>query len=78
MAKDRNAANQGISSLLPKLSDPDPDIRFMQLNDLANILHSSGSEYIKNDNHTAARLIDALLKVLSDGNGEVQNKALNW
>lgn len=78
MARDRSAAQQGIASLLGKLNDPDPDIRFMQLNDLANILNASASEYIKTDLHTAAKLIDAALKALTDQNGEVQNQALRW
>lgn len=78
MAKDRNAAAQGIATLLTKLYDPDPDIRFMQLSDLNNILVAPASEYIKNDTHTAARIIEGLLKSLSDQHGEVQNQALKW
>ncbi|RMZ84812.1 hypothetical protein DV737_g1040, partial [Chaetothyriales sp. CBS 132003] len=76
MAKDRSAAAQGIATLLTKLNDPDPDIRFMQLNDLNNILHAPASEYVKSDNHTAARVMEGLLKSLTDQHGEVQNQAL--
>ncbi|RMZ76541.1 hypothetical protein DV738_g4907, partial [Chaetothyriales sp. CBS 135597] len=76
MAKDRNAAAQGIGNLLTKLNDPDPDIRFMQLNDLNNILVVPASEYIKNDNHTASRVMEGVLKSLTDQHGEVQNQAL--
>jgi hypothetical protein len=78
MARDRGAAQQGISTLLGKLNDPDPDIRFMQLSDLTSILNAPASDYLKNDTHTAARIIDGLLKALSDQNGEVQNQALKW
>lgn len=78
MAKDRNAAMQGIAVLLMKLSDPDPDIRFMQLSDLTNILLADASSYIKDDTHTAARIIEGLLQALADTNGEVQNQALKW
>ena len=78
MAKDRSQAAQGIATLLTKLNDPDPDIRFMQLSDLTNILASPASEYVKTDTHTAARVIEGLLKALADTNGEVQNQALRW
>jgi cullin-associated NEDD8-dissociated protein 1 len=77
-AKDRAAAAQGITTLLSKLNDPDPDIRFMQLNDLANILVAPASIYVCCDTHTAARIVEGLLKSLSDSNGEVQNQALKW
>lgn len=78
MAKDRAAAAQGLATLLQKLNDPDPDIRFMQLSDLSNILVASASSYISNDTHTAARVVEGLLKSLSDQHGEVQNQALKW
>ncbi|KAK4941932.1 hypothetical protein LTR10_018262 [Elasticomyces elasticus] len=76
MARDRSSAQQSISSLLTKISDPDPDIRFMQLSDLTSVLQSPSTEYIHQDTHTAARLIEALLKALADQHGEVQNQAL--
>ena len=78
MAKDRATVAQGIAALLSKLSDPDPDIRYMQLSDLSNILSAPASSYINTDNHTAARIIEGLLKALSDQHGEVQNQALKW
>ena len=71
-------AMQSILGLLPKLEDPDPDIRFMQLNDLAAILVTPGSESLRSDAHTAAKVIDRIIKALTDGNGEVQNQALKW
>ena len=78
MAGTRGSVHASIAALLTKVGDPDPDIRFMQLSDLASILSSPSSEYIRNENHTVARIIDALLKALGDQNGEVQNQALKW
>ena len=78
MAKDRGSMTQSISVLLNKLNDPDPDIRFMQLSDLANILTSPTSEHLKNDPGQTGRIIDGLLKALADQHGEVQNQALKW
>ncbi len=78
MAKDRASAAQALAALLPKLHDPDPDIRFMSLSDLSNILVAPASSYISNDSNTAARVVDGLLKSLTDTNGEVQNQALKW
>lgn len=69
---------QSVASLLQKLDDPDPDIRFMQLNDLAAILTQPGSESLRSDAHTAARVVDRVVKALTDSNGEVQNQALKW
>ncbi|OAL37108.1 hypothetical protein AYO20_03585 [Fonsecaea nubica] len=76
MARDRSSAQHGVAQLLNKINDPDPDIRFMQLSDLTEILESPSSEYIRTDHHTAARIIDGLLKALADPHGEVQNQAL--
>jgi cullin-associated NEDD8-dissociated protein 1 len=50
----------------------------MQLSDLTNILLSPASDYIRTDTHTAARIIEGLLKALADQHGEVQNQALKW
>lgn len=71
-------AMQSILGLLPKLDHPDPDIRFMQLNDLASILEKPGSESLRSDSHTSAKVIDRVIKALTDTNGEVQNQALKW
>jgi cullin-associated NEDD8-dissociated protein 1 len=78
MARDRNAAQSSIAMLLTKINDPDPDIRFMQLSDLTTILLSPSSDFVRNDTHTAARIIEGLLKALADQHGEVQNQALKW
>lgn len=78
MANERSRVQSSISSLLPKLEDPDSDIRFMSLSDLANLLSAPASTYIVNDTHSSAKIIDGLLKVLNDSHGEVQNQALKW
>lgn len=78
MARDRGTTASALSTLLSKLNDPDPDIRFMQLSDLAGILTSPSSEYFKTDLGTVGRVIEGLLKALSDQHGDVQNQALKW
>lgn len=65
-------------SLLSKLNDPDPDIRFMSLDDVLKNLTSPSSEFLAGDNITSARLVDGILKALDDQHGEVQNQALKW
>ncbi|RVX75107.1 hypothetical protein B0A52_01384 [Exophiala mesophila] len=76
MSRDRSGTQMSIANLLSKLNDPDPDIRFMQLSDLSNLLNATSSEYLRSDPHMAARIIEGLLKALSDPHGEVQNQAL--
>ncbi|KAH7033640.1 TATA-binding protein interacting [Microdochium trichocladiopsis] len=71
-----NPTPQTISALLTKLSDPDPDFRFMSLNDLSQILASQKSDFLRQDYNTAARIVDAVIKTLDDQNGEVQNLAV--
>ncbi|EXJ78780.1 hypothetical protein A1O1_09182 [Capronia coronata CBS 617.96] len=66
MAKDRSAAQQGISSLLSKINDPDPDIRYMQLSDLANILLSPASDVGPLAARTPGDIIAPLIDKLTD------------
>ena len=75
---DRQAAQQSLDSLLGKLSDPDPDIRYMSLNDVLGILNSFSSIYLSHDQASSSRLSDGLLKALDDQHGDVQNQALKW
>lgn len=65
-----------VTSLLNKLSDPDPDFRFMALNDLSSILSAQKPENFSNDYNLAARTLDGLIKGLDDNVGEVQNLAI--
>jgi hypothetical protein len=78
MSTSRASSAHNISSMLMKLHDPDPDIRFMQLSDLHNALSSSSTEWLRSDPNQAGRIIDGLLKSLTDQHGEVQNQALKW
>ncbi|KAK2767024.1 hypothetical protein FQN54_006341 [Arachnomyces sp. PD_36] len=73
---DRMSHTQGLINLLGKLDDPDPDIRYMSLNDLLSQLSHPGSNYLSHDPSTGGKLVDGLLKALSDQHGEVQNQAL--
>lgn len=74
---DRHAINN-LHGLLSKLSDPDPDMRYMSLNDLQGILDSSNSYYLAHDKTASTELADGLLKALDDQHGDVQNQALKW
>jgi cullin-associated NEDD8-dissociated protein 1 len=67
-----------INTLLTKLSDPDPDFRFMSLDDLNQILTKHRADLLHNDFNTSNRVVDAVIKALDDQNGEVQNLALRW
>ncbi|KAI1487586.1 cullin binding protein CanA [Biscogniauxia mediterranea] len=71
-----NPSPQSINQLLNKLSDPDPDFRFMSLNDLHQILTKAKSDFLGHDFNTSSRIVDAVIKTLDDQNGEVQNLAV--
>ncbi|KAJ5098018.1 hypothetical protein N7532_005019 [Penicillium argentinense] len=73
---DRQVIQQNIHSLLPKLDDPDADLRYMSLNDLFGILNDQSSLFLSNESRTTTQLADGLLKALDDQHGEVQNQAL--
>ncbi|KAA8650915.1 hypothetical protein EYZ11_001868 [Aspergillus tanneri] len=73
---DRQAIQQNLNNQLSKLDDPDPDMRYMSLNDLLGILSSPSSAYLAHDQFSASRLADGLLKALDDQHGDVQNQAL--
>lgn len=75
---DRQAVQQNVNSLLSKLDDPDPDMRYMSLNDLLGILSAPTSSFLSHDQHSSSRLADGLLKALDDQHGDVQNQALKW
>lgn len=75
---DRQAVKHDLHGLLSKLSDPDPDMRYMSLNDLLGILDSSSSSYLSYDKAASSQLADGLLKALDDQHGDVQNQALKW
>ncbi|KAK6214542.1 Ras GTPase tem1 [Pestalotiopsis sp. IQ-011] len=62
--------------LISKLSDPDPDFRYMSLDDLLKILNSVRPDILHNNYSTSAQVVDAVIRTLDDQNGEVQNMAL--
>lgn len=62
--------------LIGKLTDPDPDFRFMSLDDLLKILNGNRTDLLHSNYSTAAQVVDAVIKTLDDQNGEVQNMAL--
>jgi cullin-associated NEDD8-dissociated protein 1 len=72
------ASPAAIHGLVQKLSDPDPDFRFMALNDLLNILNNAKGDLLVHDFNIAARTVDAIIQTLDDQNGEVQNLAIKW
>lgn len=78
MAYDRQTTQHSLTMLLSKLTDPDPDIRYMSLNDLLGILDNSSSAFLSQDSSSCSKLVEGLLKTLEDQHGEVQNQALKW
>lgn len=73
-----NPTPQTISQLLPKISDADPDFRFMALNDLLTAFTNAKPDFLNHDYNTAARTVDQVVRALDDQNGEVQNQAIKW
>ena len=65
-------------ALLQKLGDADADIRYMSLNDLHNVLGTGAPNFLTNDYHSCAKIIDGVLTTLDDQNGEVQNQTIKW
>lgn len=78
MASSLPPTTANINQLLGKLTDADPDFRYMSLDDLLQMLNRSRVDVLYNDYNTAARVVDAVIKALDDQNGEVQNQALKW
>jgi cullin-associated NEDD8-dissociated protein 1 len=71
-----NPTAQHVAHLLPKLSNDDPDFRYMALSDLRDILEAGHHGFLSADFQTCARTVDGLLITLVDSNGEVQNMAV--
>ncbi|CBX96558.1 hypothetical protein IAQ61_005576 [Plenodomus lingam] len=71
-----NPTAVNVAHLLPRLSDDDPDFRFMALSDLHDILVVAHPGLLAHDEVVAARTVDGLLTTLVDSNGEVQNQAV--
>ncbi|KAL6913764.1 hypothetical protein FSST1_011524 [Fusarium sambucinum] len=71
-----HATPQAVMGHVQKLSDNDPDFRFMALNDLLQLLNHAKPDFLQNDYNIAARTVDSIIKTLDDQNGEVQNLAV--
>ncbi|RDA93010.1 hypothetical protein CP533_0713 [Ophiocordyceps camponoti-saundersi (nom. inval.)] len=70
------ASPQVILNHVRKLSDTDPDFRFMSLSDLLQLLINSKPDLLHHDYNVAARTVDSIVKTLDDQNSEVQNLAI--
>ena len=68
--------SHNIASLLPKLKDADPDIRYMTLNDLNRMLEVGAATFLAHDYTVCAKVVDGLLHTLNDSNGDVQNMSV--
>ena len=75
---DKGTVINSLNALLGKFADPDPDIRYMSLNDLFELLAGPGAHHVCSESYYCTKIVDGLLKTLEDQNGEVQNQALNW
>jgi hypothetical protein len=73
-----NPTSSTVNQLLQKINDPDPDFRFMALNDLLTVLSIGKPDLLHHDYNTATRTCDNVVKSLDDQNGEVQNQAIKW
>ncbi|KAF8933135.1 Cullin-associated NEDD8-dissociated protein 1 [Dissophora ornata] len=62
-----------VSSLLEKMGSDDTDFRFMALNDLITELQSTTFHL---EETTEKRVVDKVLTLMKDKNGEVQNQAV--
>jgi len=71
-----NPTSNHVAAILPKLQNADPDIRYMSLNDLSQMLIVGQPNFLLHDYTTCARVIDGLLHTLNDQNGDVQNMAI--
>jgi cullin-associated NEDD8-dissociated protein 1 len=71
-----NPTAHNVAQLLPKLNDDDPDLRFMGLSDLHDILVIAQPSFLAHEDVICAKSVDGLLLMLIDSNGEVQNQAV--
>jgi cullin-associated NEDD8-dissociated protein 1 len=74
----QNPTPQTVMQLLTKITDSDPDFRFMALDDLLKVFTVAKPEFLLHDYNTAARTVDHVVRALDDQNGEVQNQAIKW
>ncbi|KAF9403247.1 Cullin-associated NEDD8-dissociated protein 1 [Mortierella sp. AD011] len=68
-----NTTSYLVASLLDKMSNEDNDFRFMALNDLITELQSPNFHL---EESTEKKVVDKVLLLMKDKNGEVQNQAV--
>ncbi|KAK4888684.1 hypothetical protein LTR27_012470 [Elasticomyces elasticus] len=71
-----NPTSHNVASILGKLTDADPDIRYMTLNDLNRMMENGAATFLIHDYTTCAKVVDGLLHTLNDSNGDVQNMSV--
>ena len=59
----------------PQMGSVDKDFRFMATNDLMTELQKDS---IKLDDDSEKKVVQSVLKLVEDKNGEVQNLAVKW
>ena len=72
------ASGSDYHILSPKFSSEDPDIRFMTLVDLGRLLENTAPTTLIREPGISNMIVDNLIKLLDDTNGDVQNQALKW
>lgn len=66
-----------LQELISKLSDVDPDLRFMALKDLQTISSNPESRDLYSDS-SVTQIATKVLRRLGDNISEVQNEAIKW
>lgn len=64
-----------VANLLEKMSHHDSDFRYMATADLMAALQSDNFQL---EDVNEKKIVGALIKLLDDKNGEVQNLAVKW
>lgn len=73
-----NPTSHDVQMLMGKFEDPDSDIRYMTLVDLCSMLTNGSPNLLLKDYNGCNRIIDGLIRLLDDSNGDVQSQALKW
>ncbi|KAK2859905.1 hypothetical protein FQN49_004587, partial [Arthroderma sp. PD_2] len=68
MAFHKQSIQQSLGPLLVKFTDPDPDIRYMSLNDLLALIENCNASYFQQDSAACNQIVAGLLKSLEDQN----------
>ena len=78
MASYHNASAADVAALFNKFDNQDSDIRYMTLVDLNKLLTEGAPSFLLREQSTCNRVVDHLIKLLDDQNGDVQSQALKW